>query len=103
MNDLAEAARRYPSERLLQVRHEDVVTDVEGTMARLCRWLDLSPHPSLRETTMLGQPWSHNSSFGSGEAGTSELPTQRGSALSEAERRYFAWATEPFRAHFGYL
>jgi len=41
----------------LVVKYEDLVTDPEAELRRLCRFLSMEFHPSLLEPTKLGRPW----------------------------------------------
>jgi hypothetical protein len=103
MNKLAALVDRYDPARLHVVRYEDFAADVEGAMRALCRWLGVDFEPALLQPTMMGRPWSNNSSFGVGESGVTPLPQRREPRLSDAERNYALWALEPFRSKFGYV
>ena len=102
MNRLAETVDRYGPDRLRVERYEDFAADPAAAMPAIADWLGIENHPALTAPSMLGHPWSNNSSFGVGESGVAPLPGARRTVLSEAERAYVLWATEPFRRRFGY-
>jgi hypothetical protein len=102
MNKLAEeTARRADDKRLLIIRYEDLLSGTEEVMHLLCRWLDIDFEAALLQPSMMGQPWTNNSSFTSSESGTTPLP-KRSTVLEKAEEEYVLWAAEPFRTAFDY-
>jgi hypothetical protein len=103
MNRLAAEVDRLDRERLRIVRYEDFAEAPEPTMRSICDWLGVRFEPTLLEPSMMGQPWSNNSSFSAGESGVASLPQRRAATLADAERDYALWALGPFRKRFGYV
>ncbi|MBI5899453.1 MAG: sulfotransferase [Rhodocyclales bacterium] len=102
MNSLAEASMQaIGDERLHVVRYEDLLADQRGVMERLCQWLDIPFSEALMAPSMLGQPWTNNSSFGAGTGGTG-LEMQRQDVLSPAKRVLIDRHLGPFRKAFRY-
>jgi Sulfotransferase family len=62
------AALRYSErhEKFLLLRFEDLVTDPDATLGRLCRLLEIDDLPGLRVPTRHGRPWGGNSAFVAG-------------------------------------
>jgi len=102
MNRLAALVDRYDPTRLRVVRYEDFAGDPEASMRALCDWLGLAFEPVLVRPSMMGRPWSNNSSFSTGESGVTALPGERAALLSDAERDYALRALDPFCSRFGY-
>ncbi len=102
MNRLAALVDRYDAARLRIVRYEDFAGNAEAPMRALCAWLGLAFEPVLVRPSMMGRPWSNNSSFSAGESGVTALPGQRAALLSGTEQDYARRALEPFCNRFGY-
>lgn len=100
LNRLAELANE--SSRVRIVRYEDLIERREVILLELCEWLGLPLEAITFEPTMMGRPWSNNSSFVTGERGIAPLPDKRDMVFSKAEQDYIVWATTPFRQRFGY-
>lgn len=103
MNRLGSLVDRYNAMSLRIVRCEEFVVDPDAVMRGLCDWLGLRFEPALLVPSMMGQPWSNNSNFSTGESGVTSLPHERVAMLSDAERAYVLQALEPFRSRFGYV
>jgi hypothetical protein len=101
MNKLAAAVDRYERSRLRVFRYEDVVKSAEPELRALCGWLGIEFDPVLLIPSMMGQPWTNNSSFAAGASGVSDI-AERKMALSEAEREFISSSLDPFAQRFGY-
>jgi hypothetical protein len=101
MNAMVKYADRYDGSRLMIVRYEDFAEDPEPSMRALCEWLGLKFEPILTRPTMMGVPWTNNSSFTDKPSGIDPLPGRQ-SVLSDEEREYVDWALKPFQQGFGY-
>jgi hypothetical protein len=101
MNKMLEYIDRYERSRLMVVRYEDFASDPAPTMHALCDWLGIGFEPVMVQPSMLGLPWSNNSSFTERPSGVDPLPERR-TVLSQEEREYLLWALKPFLQHFGY-
>jgi len=96
----AEYTRRFP-QRYIAVKYEDLVDSTAIEMERVCRFLEIEPHGSLRTPTRAGVPARSNSSFGRDAAGAVRR-SGRGTQLSPHDARVLsASAAVPARA-FGY-
>jgi hypothetical protein len=86
------------------IRYEDLVQQPESTMRSLSKKLDLSYESSLLQPTVLGQPWSGNSSDQSDLSGisTERLDAWR-SDIHPAERYYINRMLTRAFADFGYM
>ena len=102
MNAMVQSVEKYNKSRLIVVRYEDFADNPEPTMRALCDWLAIGFEPVMTRPSMMGVPWSNNSSFTEKPSGVDPLPDRR-SVLSAAEREYLAWALKPFQQCFGYL
>jgi hypothetical protein len=83
------------------MRYEDFAHDPEPSMRSLCDWLEIGFEPAMTRPTMMGVPWSNNSSFTEGPAGIDSMPERR-IVLSPEERGYLLSELKPFRERFGY-
>lgn len=102
MNSLAEAlVQAAGDERLHVVRYEDLLSDQRGVMERLCKWLGIPFSEALMTPSMLGRPWTNNSSFGACTVSTG-LEKQRQDVLSPAKRALIDKHLGPFRKAFRY-
>jgi hypothetical protein len=102
MNSLAEALVQTTSdERLHVVRYEDILSDQRGVMESLCKWLGIPFSEALMAPSMLGRPWTNNSSFGAG-TGSTGLEMQRQDVLSPAKRALIDKHLGLFRKVFRY-
>ena len=101
MNAIVRYIDPYERSRLMVVRYEDFADNPEPSMRALCDWLGIGFEPVMTQPTMMGVPWSNNSSFTEKLSGVDPLPERR-ELLSDEEREYLLWALEPFRQRFGY-
>lgn len=63
-NDGMEACETYQDcDRVLFVRYEDLVTDIEQVMRRVAGFLQIDFDETLLQPTILRQPWASNTSF----------------------------------------
>jgi hypothetical protein len=103
MNKLATMIAERPEDNRIRIlRYEDLATAPEPILRDLCNWLEISFDPALCVPTMMGTPWSNNSSFARGESGIAQGVCRR-LVLTEAEAAYVAEATIEFSRQFGYL
>ena len=84
------------------VRYEDFEANPAPVMHTLCRWSGIPFEQVLTQPSMMGVPWSNNSSFIKQPSGVDPLP-EREIVLTAEERDYVLSATEPFRDRFGYM
>jgi len=100
MNALAENFSNVALEgRLLLVRYEDLLADQRAVMENLCTWLGIPFADALMVPSMLGRPWTNNSSFG---AGAASLDSQRQDVLSPAKRALVDKHLTTFKKVFRY-
>lgn len=92
VDDMNTLARHDLIDRCLVVRYEDFSGNCEPTMRALCDWLGIDFEPTLLTPSMMGVPWSNNSSF----------QGERAAVLTLAERKFIRQASAPFCAAFGY-
>ena len=76
------------------IRYDDFIQAPRGTINGLMENWGVGPHPALDRPTILGEPWSTNSSFG--DHRKQEL------ILTESERETILARTVNFRRAFGY-
>ncbi len=101
LNTIAARVDRYDDARMKIVRFEDFAEKPEPVMRSFCDWLGLAFDPVLTKPSMMGAPWSNNSSFTDQPSGVDPLPARR-NALTAEERDFIYEATAPFRNRFGY-
>ena len=101
MNKLAQALDRYDASRLRIFRYEDLVKSGESELRAFCDWLGIKFDAALLTPSMMGRPWTNNSSFAAGASGVSDI-SERRMALSEAEVQFIASSLRPFASRFGY-
>lgn len=103
---LAEAGRRRGrrlGERYLEVRYEDVVADLEGTLAKLGDFAEVRFDPAEVRSARVGALKSPNTAFDAEEIGKlSDRPVGRWKALSPDERGLLESAIRDPLASFGY-
>lgn len=61
----------------LEIRYEDLVSDVAGSMARIASFLDIREEEILLRPTLLGEPWAGNSSSNQKFGGVSATPSEK--------------------------
>jgi len=91
----SENVKRYGSNRYLIIRYEDLVDNLDLTLAKVVSFLGIQDDPALRVPTRNGKPWGGNSMFREKFSGVSKRPIGRfHQALSrreilQIERRLF--------------
>ncbi len=82
----SENVKRYGSNRYLIIRYEDLVDDLDQTLAKVVSFLGIEDDPTLRLPTRNGKPWGGNSMFREKYSGVSRRPIGRfHQALSRRE------------------
>jgi len=69
--------KRYGSQNYLIIRYEDLVTNLESTLAVVRDFLGIRDDPILRQPTRNGRSWRGNSMFGDRFEGVSAKPVGR--------------------------
>ena len=69
--------KRYGEERYLVIRYEDLVNELEATLAIVRDFMGIDDDPTLRQPSRNGVPWGGNSMFGERFNGVSANPIGR--------------------------
>lgn len=67
----------YTNERYMVIKYEEIVLNTKKTMHLLAEWLGISYTPSLQEPSILGHPWTGNSSSDQSFSSISKNPIGR--------------------------
>jgi hypothetical protein len=69
--------KRYGEERYLVIRYEDLVNELEATLAIVRDFMGIDDNPTLRQPSRRDVPWAGNSMFGERFNGVSANPIGR--------------------------
>jgi hypothetical protein len=72
-----EYQQKLDAEHYWVLRYEDFILQVETQIGKLCKYLGIQDHPTLRAPTRNGKPWGGNSMFGERFQGIDATPLGR--------------------------